>query len=289
MATSIKPRDEFVEVNGLRFHYREWGDIRSRHALLLLHGYAETAETWTEVAIDLAREFRVIALDQRGHGETDHATDRDYTRATQVEDLEAIVDELGLRSVTLVGHAMGGASAICYAAEHPEIVTALVVVETAPEVLRSGVESLRRLVGVADRFDSVDDAVDAFREFYPYATDEQLERRVLGSLAENEGGAFVWHFDPVFRDPTARPPEPDPGQRRLSDLWDSADRVQCPTMLVRGAETNMLTPEAIQRLHRRIHGSRVSLIEDAGHNVPTDQPAALALNIREFLQSITSL
>jgi pimeloyl-ACP methyl ester carboxylesterase len=168
-------------------------------------------------------------------------------------------------------------------------VTALVVVETAPEVLRSGVENLRRLVGSANQFSSLDEAVQTFREFFPYATDEQLERRALGSLTANDDGVYTWHFDPVFRDPTARPPEPDPGQRRLSDLWDSADRVQCPTMLVRGAETNMLTPEAMQRLHRRIHGSRVSLIEDAGHNVPTDQPASLALNIREFLQSITSL
>jgi pimeloyl-ACP methyl ester carboxylesterase len=72
------------------------------------------------------------------------------------------------------------------------------------------------------------------------------------------------------------------------DLWDCVDRVQCPTMIVRGAETDMLTSEAIQRLHRRISGSRVSLIEEAGHAVPTDQPATLALTIREFLQSLTN-
>ncbi len=59
-------------------------------------------------------------------------------------------------------------------------------------------------------------------------------------------------------------------------------------MIVRGAETDMLTPEAIQRIHRRIVGSRVSLIEDAGHAVPTDQPAALSLNIREFLQNLAA-
>ena len=91
----------------------------------------------------------------------------------------------------------------------------------------------------------------------------------------------------MFRDPTLRPPEPDPGQRRLNDLWECVDRVQCPVMIVRGAETDMLTPEAVQRLHRRITGSRVSLIEEAGHAVPTDQPAPLALNIREFLQALS--
>ena len=289
MSNSTRPRDEFVEANGLRFHYREWGDTRTRHAVVLLHGYAETSEAWTETAQDLAREFRVIAIDQRGHGQSDRATDRDYTRATQMEDLEAIIQSLGLRSVTLIGHSMGGANAICFAAEHPEMTTALVVVETAPEVLRSGIETIRRLLATGATFASLNDAIESFREFFPYATTEQIERRVRASLTVNDDGAYVWDFDPIFRDPTSRPPDPDPGQRRLSDLWDCVDRVQCPTMIVRGSETDMLTPEAIQRLHRRVSGSRVSLIEDAGHSVPTDQPAALSLNIREFLQSIASL
>ncbi|RLT43680.1 MAG: alpha/beta hydrolase [Chloroflexi bacterium] len=289
MSNSTRPRDEFVEANGLRFHYREWGDTRTRHAVVLLHGYAETSEAWTETAQDLAREFRVIAIDQRGHGQSDRATDRDYTRATQMEDLEAIIQSLGLRSVTLIGHSMGGANAICFAAEHPEMTTALVVVETAPEVLRSGIETIRRLLATGATFASLNDAIESFREFFPYATTEQIERRVRASLTVNDDGAYVWDFDPIFRDPTSRPPDPDPGQRRLSDLWDCADRVQCPTMIVRGSETDMLTPEAIQRLHRRVSGSRVSRIEDAGHSVPTDQPAALSLNIREFLQSIASL
>ena len=289
MSNSTRPRDEFVEANGLRFHYREWGDTRTRHAVVLLHGYAETSEAWSDTAQDLAREFRVIAINQRGHGQTDRATDRDYTRASQMEDLEAIIESLGLRSVTLIGHSMGGANAICYAAEHPEMVTALVVIETAPEVLRSGIETIRRLLATGASFASLEDAIEAFREFFPYATTEQIERRVRASLTVNDDGAYIWDFDPIFRDPTNRPPDPDPGQRRLSDLWDCADRVQCPTMIVRGSETDMLTPEAIQRLHRRVSGSRVSLIEDAGHSVPTDQPAALSLNIREFLQSIASL
>ena len=286
MASSNKARDEFVEVNGLRLHYREWSDVRTRQAVLMLHGYAETASVWDETAQDLAREYRVLALDQRGHGQSAHAPDFDYTRATQVEDIEAFVENLGLRSLTLVGHGMGGANALCYGSEHPDIVTALIVVEAAPEVLRGGVERLRRMVGSADEFESLDEAVESMRPFFPYATDEQLGRRARSALAEGTDGGLVWAFDPALRDASLRPPEPDPGQRRLADLWECADRVQCPVMIVRGAETDMLTPEAIQRLHRRIVGSRESLIEDAGHPVPSDQPAHLALNIREFLQNL---
>ena len=275
-----------IEANGLSFQYREWGDVRTKHALLLLHGFGETSAVWEDTSVELAREYRVIAIDQRGHGGSDRAPDHNYSRASQVEDLEAFVERTGLRTVTLIGHGMGGANALCYAAEHADIVTALVVIEAAPEVLRTGVETMRRLLAAADEFVTLDDAVEVFQRFYPLATTEQLTRRVRASVAVTDGGGFAWDFDPIFRNPTARPPEPDPGQRRMVNLWDCVERVQCPVMIVRGSETDMLTPEAIQRLHRRIPGSRVSLIEEAGHAVPTDQPAVLGQHIREFLQSI---
>ena len=277
-----------IEVNKLNLQYRESGDPRTKHALILLHGYGETSAVWEEAAAELAREYRVIALDQRGHGGSQRPSDHNYSRTSQVEDLETFIEALALRTVTLIGHGMGGANALCYAAEHPDVVSALVVIEAAPEVLRTGIETMRRLFAAADVFSTLDDAVQAFQEFYPYATQEQLTRRVRASVAVTDEGSYTWDFDPIFRDATARPPEPDPGQRRMVNLWDCVERVQCPVMIVRGSETDMLTPEAVQRLHRRIPGSRVSLIEEAGHSVPSDQPAALGQHIREFLQSLTS-
>jgi len=277
-----------IQANGLQLHYREWGDVRTKHALIMLHGFAETKTIWTEVAQEMAREYRVIALDQRGHGRSDRAPNHDYSRTSQLDDLEAMISGLGLRTVTLIGHAMGGANAICYAAEHPDMVTALVIVEAAPEVLRTGIETLRRVITGGDEFATLEEVVELYREHYPYATDEQLERRAQASITIGDEGVYEWDFDPALRDPKLRPLELEPGQRRLNDLWECVDRVQCPVMIVRGNQTDMLTPEAIQRVQRRIVGSRVSLIEDAGHAVPTDQPSALALNIREFLQNLSS-
>ena len=283
-----RSQDQVIEANNLHFHAREWGDARTKHTVILLHDYAQTASAWDDVAGDLAREYRVIAIDQRGYGQSDRGPEHDYSRASQVEDLEGIIETLGLRTVTLIGHGMGGANAICYAAEHPDNVTALIAIEVAPEVLRSGVETMRRVVASGAEFATIDDLVDVMHRHYPYATTEQLERRARASLTATPDGSFAWAFDPIFRDATARPPEPDPGQRRLQNLWDSVEHVQCPVMIVTGSETDMITPEAIQRLHRRILGSRRSLIEEAGHAVPTDQPGPLAQHIREFLQSLSS-
>lgn len=287
MAVS-KSETQTIEANGLRFHIQEWGDNRTKHGMILLHDYAATLGTWTEAAGELAREYRVIAIDQRGHGLTDSASDHDYSRSTQVEDLEKLIEVMGLRTVTLVGHGMGGANAICYAAEHPDMVNALIAIEAAPELLRSGIETMRRLITSSTGWTTLDEVTDTFREFYPTATSEQLSRRVRASTTVADDGSYQWAFDPAFRDATIRPPEPDPGQRRLQNLWECVERVQCPVLIVRGAETDMLTPEAIQRLHRRIPGSRISLIEEAGHAVPTDQPSTLSQHIREFLQGLTS-
>ena len=66
------------------------------------------------------------------------------------------------------------------------------------------------------------------------------------------------------------------------------DRIQCPTMFVRGTHSDLITPQVMQRMHRRMPGSRISLIEEAGHAVPTDQPGQLALNVREFLQNLSN-
>lgn len=288
MSISNRSQDQTIEANGLNLHVHEWGDSRTKHALVLLHDYAETTAAWEDVAVDLSREYRIIAVDQRGHGRSDRATDHDYSRASQVEDLSAVIEALGLRTVTLVGHGMGGANAICYAADHPDVVSALIIIEAAPEVLRSGIETLRRVLASGDEFTTLDEVSDVFRRYYPYATTEQLDRRARSAVTVKADGSYTWAFDPIFRDATARPPEADPGQRRLANLWDCVEHVQCPVMIVSGSETDMVTPEAIQRLHRRILGSRRSLIEEAGHAVPTDQPAALAQHIREFLQSLST-
>ena len=144
MSSVNKARAETIEANGLTFHYLEWGDVRTKHAVILLHGFAETKSIWRDAAQDLAREYRVIALDQRGHGGTDPAPDMDYSRATQVDDLEAVIEGLGLRTVTLVGHANGGANALCYAAEHPDTVTALVVVPRSTRWRTSSASTIRR-------------------------------------------------------------------------------------------------------------------------------------------------
>src|SRR4051794_15455837 len=126
MDTELRVRDETVTVDGLRFHYRDWGNPAAP-AVVLLHGYMGTARDWDTIARGLADRYRVLALDQRGFGESGWATD--YHEQRLVDDLGAFVDVLGLPTFAAVGFSGGGTTAGSYAAREPGRVTALVLAE----------------------------------------------------------------------------------------------------------------------------------------------------------------
>ena len=105
MGSEPRIRDETLTLNGLRFHYRDWGNPQAS-PLVLLHGYTSHARSWDTIARRLADRFRVLALDQRGHGESEHAADYDEQRL--LEDLAAFVDALGLATFAPVGFSIGG-------------------------------------------------------------------------------------------------------------------------------------------------------------------------------------
>jgi pimeloyl-ACP methyl ester carboxylesterase len=289
MVVSDKAKEELIDVNGLSINVRSWGNRKSKSAIIMLHGYAETSRIWDDSAQDLSRDYHVIAIDQRGYGNSGYSKDLEYGRTIQVEDLRKIIEEKKLTSISMIGHDMGAANGIAYTAENPEIVTAMVIIESSPDVLRNGIENIRKLVAIGNKFASIESAMALFKEYFPYANNDQLRRRVQSILKVGvKDQFFYWDFDPMFKDPTARPANNNTSQKRIPDLWELIDRIQCPTMIVRGTHSDLVTPEAMERMHRRIPGSRISLIEEAGHAVPTDQPGQLALNIREFLQNLSN-
>src|SRR3984893_19432011 len=124
--------DRFVTVNGLRLHYLDRGDA-TKPALVLLHGIARHAHTFDHIAGGLARDYHVIALDMRGHGDSAWSPEGAYLVQDYVKDLEALVAQLRLRRVTLLGNSTGGRVAQVFAGLHPELVERLVVEGGGPE------------------------------------------------------------------------------------------------------------------------------------------------------------
>ena len=145
--------------------------------MLLLHGGAQTAHSWDEVAPDLARDHHVLALDQRGHGDSSWAPAGEYRRVDFVADVRAFLDDRGWPAATLIALSMGGLNAIAFAAAHPESARGLVVVDVAPTVERSGTDAIRRQLTVFE-FASFEEAVERAHAFNPRRSVENIRERL---------------------------------------------------------------------------------------------------------------
>jgi esterase len=274
MGDGMTVRDATLTLNGLRFHYRDWGNPKAP-PLVLLHAYTQHARSWDTVARAFSGRFRVLALDQRGHGESDRATD--YHEQRLVSDFATFVDALGLARFSAVGFSIGGNAACAYAALHPERVERLVLVECFTEGSEpEAVAHLRILQTLPEMFDTAEEAAAAFRPLAPYATEEELRRWMVGGLVRGTDGRFGWRYDPVLR----RPGPPGRLVASMDGFWERLAQVICPTLLVVGAASWM--PEPVAQAARN-PSVCTAMIPDAGHWVPLDNPTGFLSVVRPFL------
>ena len=273
------PQDRFVTANGLRFHYLEWGEP-GKPDMLLLHGFAQTCHSWDFVALSLCDRFRVIALDQRGHGDSEWAADGDYSPETQQEDLHAIVESIGLEDFVLMGLSMGGRNSFTYAANHPEKIRALVVVDSAPETERAGTSRIRRFASQDDELDSVDAFVERVMAYNHRRDPQQVRGSIMHNLKQLPSGKWTWKYDRRLRSPDRNMGrDPQTAQR----LWGYVESLRCPTLVVRGGESDVLAMDTASSMHERIPNGRLTTVEKAGHLVPGDNPSGFEKAVLEFL------
>jgi pimeloyl-ACP methyl ester carboxylesterase len=279
---STRPvRDAVLTLNGLRFHYRDRGS-REAPPLVLLHGFTGNVRQWDTVARALADRYRVLAPDQRGHGESDWAPDHDYLAARVNEDFAAFVAALGLGRFAAVGFSFGGHVAYSYAAAHPDRVARLVLVESSAGPSTPAFDAhVAALKGLPPVFDAPDEAVRSFAAagLAPFAPAQELRHWVLTGLKQQPDGRWSWRLDPVFWQGGS------PGRltQTADVMWRLLPRVTCPTLLVRGAETVAFPIDLAERMAAVMPDARVVSIPQAGHWTPLDNPSGLVQVVREFL------
>jgi pimeloyl-ACP methyl ester carboxylesterase len=270
-------RDRSVLLHGQRFHYTEWGDATAP-ALVLLHGVTGHARTWDEEAAALASRYRVLALDQRGHGDSDPPLDGDYTVATMAGDLTAFLDTLGLGRASIVALSMGGRVAIAFAGQHAPRVQKLVIVDIGPDISEIGRARVGMLMAKApELFASFDEAYAFQRATNPRYTDSMLRHRVEHGMRAVPGG-LTWKYDRGLRDAVRSGRWSD----RI-DLWPFWRAVACPTLIVRGGDSDVLEAETARRMVTENANARLIEVAGAGHTVPGDQPAVFRALVDEFL------
>ena len=270
--------DELIELRGLRFHYRDWPSTRENAPdLVLLHGYTGHARSWDAFAEAMTDRYRVIALDQRGHGETAWAPADQYGVADMTKDLVAFVGALGLEGFTLVGLSMGGMVAMDYAGARPEALAALVIVDIAPAQHAPGAARIQAGQAVNDIFASRGEAFASARAQHSLPPEAHHRHRVDYSLMRLEDGRWTWRYDRALRSiTTLRRRDPDA-------LWLACGDIDVPTLVIRGDLSDVLSPELAQRLVQTIPGARYAEVANSGHSVPLDAPDGFLAAARDFL------
>jgi esterase len=279
----VLPSEKTVLIDKLRFRYLDWGN-EGRQPILFLHGGALTAHTWDLCCLALRDEFHCIALDQRGHGETDWAPDADYSIATQREDIRGFVDALGLDRFVLVGMSMGAINALAFAIHYAERLSGLVLIDAGPEVRRPGSQRIRDFVNGGAKPETIDAIIERALAFNPRRDPKILRRSLMHNLRRQTDGTWVWKYDrkrfqQMDRDAHA-------AERR--GLADGLAMVVCPTLVVRGAESDVFHEEDAERLAQRLPDGRCVTIPKAGHTVQGDNPKDLVEALREFLAAPSS-
>ncbi|MGE5673774.1 MAG: alpha/beta fold hydrolase [Mycobacterium leprae] len=261
----LPPRD------GVRLAYVDFGGVGP--SVLLLHGLYGRATTWSRVARWLTPHFHVVALDQRGHGQSDKP-DNAYQRQFFVDDARFAIDQLGLGNTIIIGHSMGALNGWVLAAQHPELVTGLVLEDMSAGATHSGsaAETETWLRQWPVPFGSLADVREYFGAIRPGLADYFIE-----VMAETEDG-----YRPLFRSEHMIQAAAGIFGR---DWWTELDRVTCPTLVVKGALSD--SPRAdLQEMSRRLAQGTYVEIEGACHTVSFDQPAGYRQAVEPFLRSL---
>lgn len=271
------PVEGRVRVNGLSLRYLDWGD-RAAPAIVLLHGGGQSARTWDACCLVLARRHRCLALDQRGHGDSDWSPEAAYGFEHHADDIGGFIEALGLPAPILVGMSMGGINAIACAAHDPRRLRALVIVDVAPEVQFEPVERMMQGMAAYRRFASPREAAERLARLGARRDPTLLEATLALNLRAEADGGWTWKYDP--RTLAELSAEDILAPRR--PLWGVLSRISCPVLVVRGAQSEILSEADAARLAAHLPHAARATVANARHSVQTDNPAGLADAIERF-------
>jgi esterase len=275
------PVSRYAVINNLRLHYLDWGTA-GKVPIVFLHGGGISAHTWDLLCAVLKHDYHCLALDQRGHGDSEWSAELDYTFETQKRDVEGFIDHLGLERFFLIGMSMGGINALLYAAEHSERLHGLTIIDTGPEVRRAGGQRIIDFVRQTAEADSIEDLIALALKFNPTRDPRLLRRSLLHTFRRREDGKWVRKND------TRHWQRSDVAERfgRLGDYWALVPRISCPTLVVRGAKSDVFHDEDAEKLAQRLPNGRWVRIENAGHTVQGDNPRGLLEALRQFFGDV---
>ena len=272
-------------AHGLDLHLLEWST--EGVPLVLLHGLGNEAHLWDDFVPSVLPHYRVLALDQRGHGDSDWDPEGRYDAEAMTDDLEAVLEALEINRFVLVGFSMGGRVSMTFAGRHPERLAGLVIIDIGPEVDARGV--LRISGEMAERrapvFANAQEYAAVLSLNYPAGQPDALKRMAEFGLRERDDGLFELKMDPKLRG--ERPKDEDTLAKEevfIQQQWAALANLPCATLVVRGAASDILSPEIADKMVEEVlQNGSLAIVPQAAHSVMTDNPAGFDQAVCQFV------
>lgn len=247
--------------------------------VILLHGGGQTRHAWGNTARALARAgHHVIALDHRGHGDSEWPADGDYNLLTFADDVVAVARQLE-RPPAVVGASLGGLAGLLAEGEHGPLLASLVLVDVAPRIEEVGVKKILAFMELGiDGFASLDEAADAIAAYLPHRA-RRDPAGLTRVLRRGSDGRWRWHWDPRF----VRRDHGDPAWGRQR-LFAAARRLTLPTLLVRGRMSDVISEESVAEFREAVPHAEFADVVGAAHMVAGDDNDAFSAAVIEFLR-----
>jgi len=250
--------------------------------ILFVHGFSHNRHVWDDLASALPETYRPLSLDLRGHGGSGWSKLGDYSVFDYASDLLRVLDGMEIERAILVGHSLGGNAATLFAAEHPERVSGLVLVDTGPSLsLDAMIHVARDVSGTFQRYASVEEYREMLGRTYPLGAPAALDRMASSGLVERIDGSFEPRLDPGI---IAPPKDPEQWTSLEQKLWSALREIRCKTLVVRGGVSAMLSEKAAgEMVDGALRDAALATIPKAGHAIMLDDGPALLEALAEFL------
>lgn len=273
----VLPAEGVVRAHdGVGLHYLEWPGPVREPLILLMHGGGLQAHSYDVAGLLLRPHGRVVALDLRGHGDSEWAAPDAYGTDAIAADIDSVVGALGASRVVVVAHSLSGMAALVWAARRPRALTGLVIVDVGPQIGTDVGHSVGNLVASRPVFTDLAEA----EQFYAQVVSSIREAATAGivnTLAWTDDGRLTTKHDPhQFH--------PDRARIHLGDdLRAAARQVACPTLVLRGERSRLFTDEGAAELAALLPTGRWEQVPDAGHSIQSSNPRGLAEAVARFL------
>jgi len=252
----------------MQLFYRETGQGLP---LIILHGLFGSSDNWASVAKRIGEYYKVYTVDQRNHGQSPKSEEFTYT--AMAEDLKTFIEENDIKDPVVLGHSMGGKTAMTFALKYPELLRKLIVVDIAPKAYPLHHETI--LEGLNSvKLNQVRSRKDADVALSNYISELGIRQFLLKNLYRNEEGSFDWRINlPVITEKIAN----------VGEEMQTDESFNKPTLFIRGEASNYVLDEDQENIKALFTRAQVKTIRNAGHWVHAEQPEPFVKMLLEFI------